>query len=269
MAAVMVLAGTASAHAKPSNSAFLGVGMQDMGGSGVGPCVVTEVTKNSGAEAAGVRIGDLIEAIDGGVIPNCDGLLSAIQKKLPNDKIALKVNRDGRMKTLAPQLFPRDEVLRRRGLVGQPASGELVNIDDASEVDLSEQTTATIIGWFSPRCRNCERTFQEVTRWSRDQSGKSPRPVTVMAAMRQDESRTLKEALETASVTQRALGVPLFLADVDTFRTHAVTEDEVYFMVVDCRGVVQHLAPISADGEDIDAALDNLFAAADQVAHAP
>ena len=40
--------------------------------------------------------------------------------------------------------------------------------------------------------------------------------------------------------------------------------DRATLMVIDCRGVVQYVAPIAADGTDTDAALDELFAAADQ-----
>ena len=37
-------------------------------------------------------------------------------------------------------------------------------------------------------------------------------------------------------------------------------------MVVDCRGIVQFVAPIAPDSDDLDAALDELLAAAEQAA---
>ncbi len=266
LALVMVAGLGGTAWAKPSNPAFLGVGMQDLGGAGAGPCMITEVTRNSGAEAGGLEPGDVVETIDGTLVANCDVLLASIQARLPNDRIAIAVARDARSITLATPLWPRDEVLRRRGLVGQPASGELTGIEDQSAYDLGTSQRPTIVGWFSPRCGNCERAFQAVSRWTRERNtGAKARPVAVFGAMADDLTRSP----ESLVATQRAIGVPLLLADADTWRTHAITEpDRIYFMVVDCRGVVQHLAPISPDDDDTDAALDDLFAAAEQAVHA-
>jgi hypothetical protein len=44
--------------------------------------------------------------------------------------------------------------------------------------------------------------------------------------------------------------------------------ERVHFMVVDCRGDVQFIAPIAPDDDDLDASLDNLFAAAEQAQRA-
>jgi hypothetical protein len=65
-----------------------------------------------------------------------------------------------------------------------------------------------------------------------------------------------------------ALDLPLALVD----NPDGAATDELLFsdldratlMVIDCRGVVAYVAPIAADGTDTDAALDELFAAADQ-----
>ena len=39
-------------------------------------------------------------------------------------------------------------------------------------------------------------------------------------------------------------------------------------MVIDCRGVVRFVAPIAPDADDLDAALDEVLAAAEQAEHA-
>jgi len=44
-------------------------------------------------------------------------------------------------------------------------------------------------------------------------------------------------------------------------------DDRVYFFVIDCRGVVQLVAPIAPDADDIDASADEVAAAAEQAEH--
>ena len=46
-------------------------------------------------------------------------------------------------------------------------------------------------------------------------------------------------------------------------------EDErVFFMVIDGHGVVRFVAPLAPNADDLDAALDDLLAAAEQAEHA-
>ncbi len=61
------------------------------------------------------------------------------------------------------------------------------------------------------------------------------------------------------------LDVPLALADRAVFEELTVPDSErISFLVIDCRGVVQYVAPIAPNGDDTDAAIDELFAAAEQ-----
>src|SRR5678815_3874804 len=76
---LLALGAAAPAHATPSNPAFLGIGMHDVGGPGSGPCQIDEVTRDSSASLAGLRTGDYFVAIDNTQIPNCNVMITQIQ----------------------------------------------------------------------------------------------------------------------------------------------------------------------------------------------
>jgi membrane-associated protease RseP (regulator of RpoE activity) len=255
-----LLATTAVAGAKPSNPAFLGIGMQDMPRSPgqSGPCIVTEVTRGSGAKAAGLHKGDELEAIDGAIVPNCDAVLRTVQAHQAGDTVAIAVVRNGRPVALKADLLSREEIMRRR-LVGQPiVATDLFGVDDQRSVDLSAFKGKTaIVGWFDVRrCTGCTQVFGKLADWSRThQAGFPPMPLAVTAG----------EPSQAKQLTPIGLDVPLALADAKLYEELTVPDaDRINFMVIDCRGVVQYVAPIAPEGDDTAAAIDELFAAAEQ-----
>ncbi len=258
---VMMVLATAHggiAAAKPSNPAFLGIGMQDV--RQTGPCMITEVTRGSGAKAAGLRKDDVVLTIDGAAVSNCDAVLRIVQGHQPGDTIAIGVQRVNRILNLKADLVSRDEILRRR-LVGQPiVATELFNVDDQRSVDLSSLRGKTaIVGWFDARrCTDCTAVFGRLGDWARAQAGKGGFPPMPLAV-------TMGQRGEVKQLTPIGLGVPLALADPALYEELTVPDGErINFMVIDCRGVVQYVAPIAPNGDDTEAAIDELFAAAEQ-----
>ena len=79
---------------KPVQTGYLGVGMTDPT-SGRAGALVQEVQPNSPAAKAGLRVGDLVVAIDGKAVESYDELASQIRSHKPGDKVTLKVVRDG------------------------------------------------------------------------------------------------------------------------------------------------------------------------------
>ncbi len=267
---VAVAALSTTATAKSSNPAFLGVQMDDIGGArGVGPCMVTTITKDSGAEAAGLRSGDVFVTLDAKPVANCDGLVSMIQAREPGDHVRLDVRRTGaQVVSVKARLLSRDEVLRRR-FGNQPAPvTQLVRLDDRSTVDLSVTRRATtIIGWYPTTCVGCEAVFGKVARWSRDNSKGMPIAVAAATAGDLRSRRSIEDNLEALKPYQRGLDVPLLVADAETYEHFAIGDgDRIQFMVIDCRGIVQYAAPVVPSSEDADAILDELYAAAEQAA---
>src|SRR3954469_18707277 len=111
----MVCATAVAAHAKPSNPAFLGIGMHDAApGQNVGPCVVDTVTRGSGAKSAGLREGDQLQTFDGQPVINCDAVLHVVQSHESGDAVKIGVVRGARPMTLTANLWSRDEIMRRR-----------------------------------------------------------------------------------------------------------------------------------------------------------
>lgn len=270
LALVLVASAAATAGARPSNPAFLGIGMMDLNGQGSGPCVVNEVTRDSGAEAAGVRIGDFVLALDGKPVATCDALIQAIQARDPGDLVRLDVRRPGApaLVRIDAQLLSRDEVLRRR-LVGKPVpSATVIQVEDGSRRELAPERprrTTTVIGWFSSRCEPCGRVLRGVSRWTTARSSRSA-PIELLGATSGND-RSPADALADLRLIQRTLDVPLIYVDPDTFKSLAIHEtDRVHFMVIDSRGIVQYVAPIAPSSEDADAALDELYAAVEQAA---
>jgi len=253
----VLLSLVAPAAAKPSNPAFLGVGMSDIGGRGAGPCQIDLVTPGSPASEAGLRQHDVFVALDGQPITTCDSLITLIQAREAGQQVKIDVRRDAQLLSLKTQLLSRAELLRRR-FVGQvmPAAS-VVRFDDRSETDLDARGKTTIVGWFEPRCAGCPGSFGAIDRWAR----KRNKPMRVFAATRPPMSDNIDELKPIAT----ALDVPLLVADTETFQTFSITDtDRVFFIVIDCRGIVSYVAPIAPDADDVDAALDELYAAAEQ-----
>ena len=270
LAFVLVLFGAATVYARPSNPAFLGIQMSDSGAPGAGPCVVTKITAGTGAASSGLRAGDMLMTLDGKDVPSCDALLTMVQAREPGQFVKIDVRRNGSVDVVSikAQLLSRDEVLRRR-LVGQPVPAtNLMRVDDNSKNDLSITTNArrtTIVGWFNSKCANCDQVLASVARWTQKASKTSP--IAVLAATAGNEHKSVTENLEDLKMMQRTLDVPLLVTDMATFDNFAINDiDRVHFMVIDCRGVVQYVAPIAPSGDDTAAVLDELYAAAEQTA---
>lgn len=250
--------------AKPSNPAFLGIEMHDAPppapGLPHGPCIVAKVTRGSGAKAAGLQKDDVLQTFDGVQVPNCDSVLRVVQSHEAGDTVAIDVLRGSRTVTLNATLWSRDEIMRKR-LVGQPIMAtELFAVSDARSVDLSSVRGKTqIVGWFDARrCTGCTSVFGKLADWSRAQAGKPGFPPMPLAV-------TPGEPNEAKMLTPIGLDVPLALAQRDVYENLVVADGErINFMVIDCRGVVQYVAPIVPNGDDTDAAIDELFAAAEQ-----
>jgi hypothetical protein len=271
LASILALATTtAHAQATRSNPAFLGIGMHDVhgqppgGGPVLGPCVIDSITRGSGAKAAGLAYGDVLRAFDGVPVANCDAVLHAVQAHEPNDVVTVRVQRDGRAVELTAQLLSRDEILRRR-LVGQPmVATDLYAVGTSASIDLSELRGKTaIIGWFDARhCTGCDAVFAKLAAWSRAQADKPgvTRPVAI-AVTAGDRDNPKAEHLPSLDVT-------LALADRALYDEFTIPDGErIHFTVVDSRGVIDYVAPVSPTADDVDAALDELFAAAEQAAH--
>jgi S1-C subfamily serine protease len=259
--AAFVLLGATPAAAKSSNPAFLGVGMHDAGGRGAGPCIVDTITADSAASEAGLRQSDELIALDGAALTTCDTLITAIQAREPGQLVKLDVRRAGMLLALKVNLLSREEVLRRR-FVGQVVpTAMLLRVQDRQTGELAARGKTTIVGWFDKGCVGCESVFARVARWS---TGKS-RSISVIGATAGDMRVPIEENFQIMRDMARNLDVPLFLTDSETFKRFTITDtDRIHFMVVDCRGVVLHVAPVIPDGDDTTAVLDELYAATEQ-----
>lgn len=270
LASILALATTAAhAQATRSNPAFLGIGMHDLqgqppgGGPALGPCMIDSITRGSGAKAAGLGYGDVLRAFDGVPVANCDGVLRAVQAHEPGDVVKVSVQRDGRVVEVTAQLLSRDEILRRR-LVGQPIVGtELYGVDAKASIDLSALRGKTaIIGWFdAQRCTGCAAVFAKLAAWSRAQADKPgiARPIALAV--------TAGDRDDVKAAHLPSLDVPLALAERSLYDEFTIPDGErIHFTVVDSRGVIDYVAPVSPTADDVDAVLDELFAASEQAA---
>src|SRR5204863_2623063 len=62
--------------------------------------------------------------------------------------------------------------------------------------------------------------------------------------------------------------LPLAVASDETFEELAIDDPErVYFTVIDSRGVVRFVAPVAPGSDDLEAAVDEVLAAAEQAEH--
>jgi hypothetical protein len=278
------LASVASA-APSSNPAFLGIKMQD---HGMG-CQVEGVTAGSAAEDAGLREWDLILAIDGVRTPNCTSLRTQIIANAPGHVVKLDVRRGTDKIALQAPLSTRAEVLHRR-LVGHSMEPtDVVDADDSKRsYDLAEpRGKTTVIGWFMiERCAGCSGVFDRINDAITDRmKGSDLVPFVLAVSPEPQQTNTnlmLQQQLQggrrmtsapTALPSVRksynfTTSVPLALASDTTFEELAIDDPErIHFMVIDCRGVVRFVAPIAPGSDDIDAAVDEVLAAAEQAEH--
>jgi peroxiredoxin len=263
LAAILLIAPSASA-APPSNPAFLGIGFKSLNGSGVGPCIVDSVNSGSGAKDAGLRVQDVIVAIDGVQITNCDTQLSAlIIQHQPGDQIRLDIERLGEHVVAQPMLSSRAEVLHRRWVGRALDAVDALDFDDGHAFDLGDAAGhTTVIGWFDLRqCTDCTTVLRRVASvLDKARRGSGLRVIAVTPGSLDE----LKKFSNTVSVGSQLAVVP------EDFYKQAVfgERERVHFMVVDGRGIVRFVAPIAADADDLDAALDEVVAAAQQAEHA-
>jgi putative serine protease PepD len=83
--------------------AYLGVQLTDAtGGAGV-----AQVRGDGPAGDAGLRVGDVVTAIDGKPVGSADALVGAVDGHKPGDEVTLKVRRDGRIRDVQVKLGTR------------------------------------------------------------------------------------------------------------------------------------------------------------------
>ena len=267
----VVLASSASialAAPRSSNPAFLGIQMQDSGGRG--PCLIESATRESPAEAAGLRGGDLVITVDKKAIANCSVLLDEITAHAPGEWVEIKVQRLSTSVTVRVQLTTRDALLQK--VIGKPMpETNFVGVEDGTTYDLSAlHGRMAIIGLYNPACVDCASLFPKFLEWARDKTRKGGPSVLVLAVAAGESLRDLK-------VLQKSLDVPLAVGDFVTsmhdperspFSRDLVIfdRDRLGVIVIDGRGIVQYIGPIAPNSDDTEAMLDELFAAADQAA---
>jgi putative serine protease PepD len=97
---------TAIVQGKTVQTGYLGVTMAPATGGQDG-ALVQEVASGSPADKAGLRVGDLVVAIDGKVVESYSELGARIRAHKPGDKVTLKVVRGGNETTITATLAQR------------------------------------------------------------------------------------------------------------------------------------------------------------------
>ncbi|MGQ0849366.1 MAG: S1C family serine protease [Actinomycetota bacterium] len=87
----------------PIETAILGVTGEDATGDQTG-AVIVEITAGSAADEAGLRIGDLVTAVDSQAVRSIADLAARVRSHAPGDHVELDVIRDGEALTLVATL---------------------------------------------------------------------------------------------------------------------------------------------------------------------
>jgi hypothetical protein len=261
---LLVLVSSAAYAGGPTQSdpAFLGIGMIQP--PNLGGCFIDTITPGGPAADAGIARNDEIARVDGVNVfgPHaCDDVTRAIVSHQPGDVIEIDLKRGDATLLVRPILATRSQVLERR--VGQHVEATNLEDVDGRHWDLADRRGhALVVGTFDANCAGCSTLVDRMAeRLVRRTPATSVLAVTAdpdpMAPMTPARARSLRGT------------VPLAIADSSTFEALATTDrDRVFFLVIDCHGVVRLVAPIAPDADDIDAATDEVLAGAEQAEHA-
>lgn len=260
---VPVLFGVSVAAAAPvrqNNPAFLGIGF---GATGPGSCVIESVTEGGPASDAGIEIGDQILAFDSIPLktnaPPCDQIQANITSHVPGDRIRIDVLRGVVHREVVATLATRAEVVQRR-IGPRIATTDLVDVDDPRRhYDLSGRGATKVVGFFTDHCTGCARVFDRIADGLKAKSAN----VFELAVMPRDTRYEVSSLRKSFSSP-----VALAAADNDTFENLAMTDqDRAFFVVIDCKGMVQLVTPLAPDAEDLEAGIDEVLAGVAQAEH--
>jgi len=254
MAASLVGVAPAAAGTQ-SNPAFLGIVMSSIPCPPTSSCpgvVVANITPGTPAARAGFFVNDIILRIDGAAVQNPNEAIQLITAKHPGDTIDVEVRRHGVIEHILTRLTTRAEVLFDRYGGHSVDWGEQVAVD-GSVFNLSEGTGhATIVGFVTKDCDTCTRVFARIDRWTRKHPGAA---ALAIVAGDTDAVRAMKKTID----------VPVVESTMTIRDSGLLFEPErAQFMVIDGRGEVQFVSPIALHGDDVDAAVDEVLAAAEQ-----
>src|SRR5690606_8390125 len=133
-----------------------------------------------------------------------------------------------------------------------------------------------VVGWFIlERCAGCSAVFDRIADAlaRRIESGSVPTVLAVSPRPSPVNPQGASSLRSAHSSLRKQYGfsntVPLALASDATFEELAIDDPErIHFTVIDSRGIVRFVAPIAPGSEDLEAAIDEVLAAAEQVEYA-
>jgi peroxiredoxin len=271
LAMVVLVASSAVSAAPASNPAFAGVGLQDMPMMG---CLVYNLINGAPAKDAGVHMNDLVLSVDGvplvgaTQVPPCTVFQQLVTSHVPGDTIKLDLRRGMDSVQIKVTLSSRAEVLHRRYAGKSLGTASLPDADDPRRTyEFSELTGhVTVIGFFhADACTGCATVFDRLRDELRDRlHDEAP---DVLAVTIQPRSQLQQPQQPTSPRKLFASSVALAVAPSDgAVDIELLEADRVVFMIVDARGIVRFVSPIAPGADDCDAALDEVLAAAEQLA---
>jgi len=95
----------------PIETAFLGVQAENVNTEGQAGAQITDIVDDSGAEAAGLEMGDVIVGLDGVPVRGWDDLVAQIRSHQPNETVDVLIVRDGEEQTIQVTLGVNTEDL--------------------------------------------------------------------------------------------------------------------------------------------------------------
>ena len=97
----------AQAAGATKTEGYLGVSLEQRTDGGQG-AIITEVSADSPAAAAGLEVGDVVVEVDGEPITGSGGLIATIRSTAPGTSLSIQVNRDGSTLDLTATIVERE-----------------------------------------------------------------------------------------------------------------------------------------------------------------
>lgn len=239
----------ARAPAARSERPWLGVRFEP------GTTRIVQVVDGSPAAAAGLQVGDQIQALDGIAMHASQQIVTTVAESQTGHRLNVTFDRAGAQHTLAIPLAarPRADHLMRESLLDRPAPAfTAAALDGGAPLALTDlRGEVVLVDFWATWCGPCTTQFAHLNDWHRRYASRGLHIV----ALSDEEPDLVREY-----VTSQQLAYPVALDPDDRIRAAYLVPGMPSTVIIDRAGVVRYVTVGAVDPAEIEGAFTRLLA---------